>query len=72
MNVRTVRQVQRFHVLYAPISSFKTVPGGYWRDYYGRSFTYMEACEKATGLEWQFTGYRFEVKHEKLVGGREN
>ena len=39
-----------------------------WRDYFGRSFTYMDACEKAERLRGEGGAYAFKVTHEKLVG----
>ena len=39
-----------------------------WRDYFGRSFPYVDACEKAEELRGQFGDkYSFKVLHEKLV-----
>ena len=69
---KTIRQVQRFYVMYAPKQSFVTIVGGQWHRYSDRPFTYMEACEKTAALEGQFGNYRFKVLHEKLLNGKKN
>lgn len=67
--MRTIRQLARFRVMYlfdtVSARNHTTTPA--WQDYFGRSFTFMEAGEKAEQLTGQFPGYRFKVLHEKLV-----
>lgn len=62
-------QLAHFRVMYRLTRvGDQLVSGAPWRDYYGRSFTYMDACERAEGLRGTAgLGYRFKVLHEKLV-----
>ena len=65
MSVKSVyRQKAAFRVMYAYRVSGEPV----WRDYYGRSLSYMEACEKIEALK--DCGHAFKVLHEKLLPKR--
>ena len=67
MSVKSVyRQKSAFRVMYAYRVSGEPV----WRDYYGRSLSYMEACEKIEALKVQYRGHAFKVLHEKLLPKR--
>ena len=61
-------QKSRFHVMYIFTRVFASLGEKLWRDYFGRSFTYMGACEEAEKLRWKYGGkYSFKVVHEKLL-----
>ena len=64
MSAKSVyRQKAAFRVMYSS-------PRLAWRDYYGKSLSYMEACEKAEALKTQYSGHAFKVLHEKLLPKR--
>jgi hypothetical protein len=62
----------RFRVAYCLTSVDGKVVRQQWLDYFGRSFTYMAACEEAEllrgGIAAPLGGkYFFKVLHEKLM-----